>query len=71
MTDDFSKVTPEHAFLTVPEVASMLRLSCTTIYRLVEGRRIPFLRVSSSLRFIRADVEGWARAGGASSLEHV
>lgn len=69
MTDDFSKVPSEPAFLTVPEVAGLLRLSCTTVYRLVEARRIPFMRVSCSLRFSREDVVAWARAGGRKSFD--
>ena len=45
--------------LTVPEVADLLRLTPKGIYALVEGRRIPFVRVSNRLRFLRCDVARW------------
>lgn len=54
---------PDGPLLTVDEVAGLLRLSATTVYRLVEARRIPHLRVSRSLRFLRGEVLAWARDG--------
>jgi excisionase family DNA binding protein len=52
---------PAHALLTPPEAAAFLRLSLTTLYRLVQGGRIPHLRASRSLRFERAELMAWAR----------
>lgn len=45
--------------LTVPEVASLLRLTHKGVYSLVEKRRIPFIKVSNRLRFARDDVLRW------------
>lgn len=37
----------------------MLRVSKTSIYRLVESRRIPFYRFPGSLRFSHDDVQAF------------
>jgi excisionase family DNA binding protein len=50
------------ALLTVPEVAALLRLTRKGIYALVEGRKIPFIKVSNRVRFRRGDVEAWLKA---------
>lgn len=42
--------------LTVPELATLLRVSKTSVYRLVEGRRLPFYRFGGALRFERGAV---------------
>lgn len=47
--------------LTVDEVASLLRVSKTSVYRLVEGRRLAFFRFPGSLRFSEDDVEAYLR----------
>jgi excisionase family DNA binding protein len=45
--------------LTVEEVAQMLRLTRKGVYSMVEARRIPFVRVSNRVRFLRCDVLRW------------
>ena len=49
---DRSPAAPEQfgALLTVNEVARMLRVSKMTIYRLIEDRHLPALRVGRSYR---------------------
>ena len=47
--------------LTVPEVATLLRLTDKGIYAMVSARRIPFVKVSNRVRFLRADVVQWLR----------
>lgn len=47
--------------LTVPELAEILRLTPKGIYALVEGRKIPFVRVSNRVRFLLDDVRDWLR----------
>jgi excisionase family DNA binding protein len=49
--------------LTPNEVAGLLRISKTGLYRLVEGRKIRFYRVSGVLRFDARDVENFLRQG--------
>ena len=38
--------------LTVPDVADLLRVSRATVYRLVDARALPVLRVGGQLRFL-------------------
>jgi|GEM_PF-2656961 len=54
---------PARTLLTLEEVAWLLRVSKTSVYRLVERRALPFFRVSSVLRFDLADVEAFLGAG--------
>lgn len=42
--------------LTLSEVSGTLRVSRSTVYRLVEGRRLPAYRLGRRLRFDRDDV---------------
>lgn len=42
--------------MTPDDLSDFLSLSKPTIYRLVDGRKIPFLRISGSLRFRRDDI---------------
>jgi excisionase family DNA binding protein len=47
------------SLLNVRELAAKLKVSATSIYRLVEGRKIPFVRLPRGLRFREADVEAF------------
>jgi len=58
----------ELALLTPTEAANMLRLSKASIYRLVETRRLPFYRVSGSLRFARKDLDEYIAGGRVESI---
>jgi excisionase family DNA binding protein len=49
--------------MTPKEVAALLRISMTSVYRLVEGRKIRFYRVHGVLRFNLRDVEDYLRQG--------
>lgn len=49
----------DRPFQTVDELALMLHVSKTTVYRLVESRQIPFYRVSGSLRFSYEDIQSY------------
>ncbi len=44
-------------FLTVAEVASMLRVSTMTVYRLIKGGQLPAARVGKSYRVSEEDVD--------------
>ena len=52
-----SQARPE--FLTVAEVASMLRVSNMTVYRLINAGELPAVRVGKSYRLTEADVDGY------------
>lgn len=54
--------------LTPDEVAEVLRVSKTSVYRLVERREIRFYRVCGLLRFDRRDVERFLRAGSVEPM---
>jgi len=56
----------EHAlsdvkFLTVAEVAAMMRVSKMTVYRLVHGGDLPAVRVGRSFRVTEDDVNEYLR----------
>lgn len=56
------------ALLTLDEVAAVLRVSKTSVYRLVERRELPFCRVGRSLRFTREDIEAYLQARRVESI---
>ena len=56
-TNDISEV----KFLTVAEVAAVMRVSKMTVYRLVHGGELPAVRVGRSFRVLEADVDEYLR----------
>lgn len=48
-------------FLTIAEVASMMRVSKMTVYRLVHGGELPAVRVGRSFRVLEEDVNEYLR----------
>ena len=55
MAESFAKA----HFLTVQEVAGMLRVSSMTVYRLIKAGRIPAVRVGRQWRFRKRDIDAW------------
>lgn len=55
--ETYSRQLNTHEYLLPDEVASLLRLSRATVYRMVEKREVPFYRLKGGLRFLREDVE--------------
>jgi excisionase family DNA binding protein len=49
--------TPSRPLLTPSEAASHLRVSRTTVYRMVRRREIPHCRIGAQLRFLPRDVD--------------
>jgi excisionase family DNA binding protein len=49
--------------LTPSEVAALLRISKTGVYRIVERRAVRFYKVSGVLRFDQNDIEAFIRQG--------
>jgi excisionase family DNA binding protein len=47
--------------LTITEVASALRVSKMTVYRLIKSGRLPGLRVGNSIRVYRDDLSAFLR----------
>ncbi|GAW48832.1 MULTISPECIES: helix-turn-helix domain-containing protein [unclassified Nocardioides] len=52
---------PESKFLTVAEVAAMMRVSKMTVYRLVHNGDLPAVRVGRSFRVLETDVDEYLR----------
>jgi excisionase family DNA binding protein len=51
------------AYLTVAEVAAMLRVSNMTVYRLINSGALPAVRVGKSYRLTEADVDRYLAQG--------
>lgn len=51
----------EVAFLTVAEVATLMRVSKMTVYRLVHGGQLPAIRVGRSFRVPEQAVHDYLR----------
>lgn len=51
----------EVRFLTIAEVASMMRVSKMTVYRLVHGGELPAVRVGRSFRVTESAVDDYLR----------
>jgi excisionase family DNA binding protein len=51
----------ESKFLTVAEVAAMMRVSKMTVYRLVHSGELPAVRVGRSFRVLEKDVDDYLR----------
>ncbi len=49
----------EAKFLTIAEVATMMRVSKMTVYRLVHGGELPAVRVGRSFRVTEKDVNAY------------
>ena len=47
-------------FLTLKDVAELLKLSEKTIYRLAQRADLPGFKVGGSWRFRRGDIDRWA-----------
>ncbi len=55
-TDSNVLLSGQQMLLNVSELADLLRLSKTSIYRIVERRLIPFHRLPRGLRFDKQDI---------------
>lgn len=62
-------------FLTAEEVAEYLRLPLSTVYKLVQDKRLPGFKVGKHWRFRKETFEEWIReqenATTASSLDEI
>ena len=55
--------------LTPRELAAVLKVSLTTVYRLVDRRAIPFHRISRKLRFSTADVDEFVKSSRVETIK--
>jgi excisionase family DNA binding protein len=49
-------------YLTVADVAALLKLSEKTVYRLAQRGELPGFKAGGSWRFRRRDIDAWAAA---------
>ena len=61
MPQNLSGDISEVKFLTIAEVASVMRVSKMTVYRLVHGGELPAVRVGRSFRVSEEDVNEYLR----------
>ncbi len=52
---------PEPEFMTLEEVAEYLRISINTLYKMVQQKRIPALKVGRLWRFRKDEIDAWMR----------
>ena len=57
-------------YLTVNEVALMVRLSVVTIRRYTAADKIPYHRIYRAIRYKRSEIERWVEANKATSAEN-
>jgi len=57
---DISDKTSERTIMNVPEVADFLRVSESTIRKLVKEKRIPYFKLEGRYLFYRSALENWA-----------
>lgn len=55
--------TTRATYLTVAEVAGMLRVSTMTVYRLIKAGELPAVRVGKSYRLAEDDVDRFVAKG--------
>ena len=60
--------TPAPELLTIPEVATLLKISVPTVRRLQEQRRIPFTKIGGSIRFEMSDIVSYVERGRVESI---
>lgn len=59
--------TADTEILTLPQVASYLKVTERTIYRLVAAKKIPAFKVGGTWRFSTADIQKWISQQSASN----
>lgn len=56
-------------FLTVEEVATYLRLPLSTVYKLVQDKKLPGFKVGKHWRFRRETIEKWINDQEANNIK--
>lgn len=54
--------------LTLSEVAELLKVSDSSVRRLLHGRRIPFLKVGGSIRLSKEDLHSYLQSQRVESI---
>ena len=56
--------TEENDILNIDEAAELLKITKSTLYKLVHREAVPFKKVGGSLRFSKHVLMEWVAAGG-------
>ena len=57
-------MSPDTQVLTLVEVAALLRVPKSTVYKLAQNGTVPSFKVGKHWRFLLRDIEGWLRSHG-------
>ena len=57
-------MSPETHVLTLMEVATLLRVPKSTVYKLAQNGTVPAFKVGKHWRFLLGDIEAWLRSQG-------
>lgn len=58
-------------YLTINQVAKMLNVSKGTVYRYVNKRLIPYMKVAGNVRFKEEDVRQWVESNRVKTDEEM
>jgi excisionase family DNA binding protein len=61
-------MSPETQVLTLSEVAALLRVPKSTVYKLAQNGVVPAFKVGKHWRFLLRDIEGWLQSHGNAPL---
>jgi excisionase family DNA binding protein len=56
-----NSITEFNKILTIPEVASYLKISKSNVYYLVQKRKIPHIRIQRNVRIFETDLIEWLK----------
>jgi excisionase family DNA binding protein len=59
---------PSSGLLTISDVAELLKLSVSTVRRLQRQRKIPFVKVGGSVRFVKSDLAAYLERRRVSAI---
>ena len=57
-------MSPDTQVLTLMEVAALLRVPKSTVYKLAQNGTVPAFKVGKHWRFLLRDIEVWLRSHG-------
>ena len=66
---DFGESHGPIELLTTREVAELLKVSLSSVRRLQQGRRLPFIKVGGSVRFARSDILEYLQKGRVEAIQ--
>ena len=61
-------MSPETQVLTLAEVAAMLRVPKSTVYKLAQNGTVPAFKIGKHWRFLLRDIEAWLRSHGSIGI---